>query len=106
MSKKSDLGTSRLSNHVVFFAIGTIAAIFCGYLLGWKNPTFIILMIAILLWFVKLALDLRRWSTTDVALRPPMAFPKKTFWGLFFVVAVIGLSLIWIDNEFSKANWR
>lgn len=78
---------SKMPANAVLLLIFVIVSVALKFVAG---PVGLIGLSAVLVWAVKLMIDLVRWLRTDKDARPKMTFPKKTALALFVVLLAVG----------------
>ena len=87
MNEISDMKPSKIPANAVLLLIFVIVSVVLKFVVG---PVGLIGLSVVLVWAVKLMIDLVRWLRTDKDARPKMTFPKKTALALFVVLLVVG----------------
>lgn len=87
MNETLDLKPSKIPANAVLLLIFMIVSVVLKFVAG---PVGLIGLVVVLVWAVKLLIDLVRWLRTDKDARPKMTFPKKTALALLVVLVAIG----------------
>jgi hypothetical protein len=106
LNDNNDVEPSNLASSGIALVLGFIVAGACFYVLGWGNPVFYLVVIVVLITTADWLSKVRRWINADPETRPPMGFPKRTLWTIFWVLFFGGLFVVWLDRELSNFHWR
>lgn len=87
MNETLDLKPSKIPANAVLLLIFMIVSVVLKFVAG---PVGLIGLVVVLVWAVKLLIDLVRWLRTDKDARPKMTFPKKTALAFLVVLVAIG----------------
>ncbi len=87
MNETSDMKPSKIPANAVLLLIFVIGAVVLKFVAG---PVGLIGLAMVLVWAVKLLIDLVRWLRTDKDARPKMTFPRKTALALLVVLLAVG----------------
>lgn len=96
MNETSDMKPSTLPANAVLLVVFIIVS---GVLFAVFGPLGIFGLILVVVWSVKLLIDLVRWLRSDKDTRPAMRFPKKTALVLMMVILTVGYLLYLIARD-------
>jgi hypothetical protein len=87
MNETSNMKPSKIPANAILLLIFVIVSVVLKFVVG---PVGLIGSAVVLVWAVKLLIDLVRWLITDKDTRPKMTFPKKTALALLVVLLAVG----------------
>jgi hypothetical protein len=87
LNETSDMKPSKIPANAVLLLIFVIVSVVLKIVAG---PVGLMGLAVVLVWAVKLLIDLVRWLRTDKDTRPKMTFPKKTALTLLMVLLAVG----------------
>lgn len=87
MNETSDVKPSNLPANAVLLLIFVIVF---GVLLLVSRPLGILGLVVVIVWTIKVLINLVRWLRSDKDTRPKLRFPKKTALALGVVILAIG----------------